>query len=422
MALNPARTACSNNAPFFHCAEASARYGARSASATGRRKGARRKLPQDAVEIGLSGPGGIEISEQNGAAGRRPLLPVEWAFNLDPMHLQPRAGVFLHPALHFHFRQAKRENLEAVPRRLHLGLRLDDGRGSGGHAVVADELRRGTLEQKEKAAGDLEGDRLAVTLIRIGLHANPVTARNGRAKFADAPRRLLVIGGKNCHRLSKPLANLKTFPLELAGLINRHVSEPPHLARRWRGRAECGIERGVHRFEILLHLHAGERERLIHRAEAMRGAILGKLRRNADVRAEQIAQSVLELDAVEPAALRAPFPGVALRAPGLQLRLDPPEQSRRLRLRRTRLFLRRHLARRHFVENFLPLLHGIRFRKVRRERVHAEVALLRRVVVAVGAMRFEKRRNVALEKRRGCRLRRAGDQSHGRHEAGRIKR
>ena len=135
-------------------------------------------------------------------------------------------------------------------------------------------------------------------------------------------------------------------------------------------------------FQVLLHQERGDVHRLADIVEAVRRRIRREHLLKIDVNAEQIADGVLILDAVEAAQNRATVRELG----GRSLGVDPLGERLNVFLRRSRFRLRRHLPRPHALSHREPAFPIRRVVEVGPEFVQAEMAFRLRAGVALLTM------------------------------------
>ena len=142
-------------------------------------------------------------------------------------------------------------------------------------------------------------------------------------------------------------------------------------------------------------------EPLAHIVEARHGAVVGQHVAEVDRDAEQVVERVFVLCPIDPPQ-RDTALGLLLRQRrSVQRFAQGTEKLPALRHCGLWLFLRRHFARRDAVMHRHPAREVLGVGKVRLERSQVEVALLRVLVVALGAVPGEERSRLELSGGRG---------------------
>ena len=142
----------------------------------------------------------------------------------------------------------------------------------------------------------------------------------------------------------------------------------------------------IDRLQVAFEQGGREVERRIHVIEPRRDAVLGKLF-DIDLRAEEVAERVDVLDAIQPAESSPAVDAAALLLIGRQAGRDPILDDRPLFDRWPRSTLRWHRAVTEAVEHRIPGL-GV-LGEVGRECVEVQVGLGFGTAVTAGAMLFE---------------------------------
>ena len=292
--------------------------------------------------------------------------------NFHPLNHEARPFVFI-GANFFHRRrqrgQALGEDADAVL-RFELFGELDDRRLVGGHGVVINEPLLGHFF--ERAGRHTKVDRLALALKTVARNAEAIFAAHVAAKV---PHGDADVGGfprsEDRHAIVHVTVNTARG---LHGFLLADVELLVDLVRP-RLVGDGLIQRAVGRVEVTAHQIRGRVQRFGAVVETAHRGIQRQQIGQIHFHSEQIAHGVRILRAVEPAQNHAALRGPPRDFCRTRTCADPFDGSLDLFRGRTRLVLRRHVARVEMLQHGQPLLAVFPVSKVRRQTLDQEVAL-----------------------------------------------
>ncbi len=302
---------------------------------------------------------------------RRPRL-VDRTLHLDRLDRQTRAGPLLAPHLLHRVRVGETvgEHRNRRP-RLHVPHELEEGRLVGRGVEVADEA----VGPREPRAGLRHAER----------HGLLRALESRRLDAETVPPGVRRIERRDPHAVPfrRREADHLAVVAEAVDVLRRradrvHLAEVVRLRddRRRLGTVRDGrVQRQVGRLQVLLHQ---ERRRVMGGAcvvKPVRHPVRRQLAAEGKLDSQQVADRVLVLDAVEPPQHAPPLGGPRRGGRLGDPRRQPFGQLLHLRVGRTRLPLRRHLARLEPINDRRPARHRRRVGEVGLEKIEPQLAV-----------------------------------------------